>query len=99
MEDVFKRLESVDVQESARAVNRLQKKLGAARDPQLLGELTEHYLTTGSQQTLDVLTGLKDVQSQVRRGARGVLLDGRCVCVCECECVCVCARVCVYECL
>ena len=67
MEEVFKRLESVDVQQSSRAISRLQKRLSSTRDPQLLGELIEHYLTTGSKQTLNVLLGLKDVQSQVRR--------------------------------
>lgn len=67
MEEVFKRLESVDVRESSRAISRLQKRLAGARDPQFLGELIEHYLTTGSKQTLSVLLGLKDVQSQVRR--------------------------------
>ena len=67
MEELFRRLESVDTQESSRAVSRLQKRLGSSRDPQLLGELVDYYVATGSKQMLKVLCSLKDVQSQVSR--------------------------------
>lgn len=67
MDEVFKKLESIDTQESSRAVSRLQKRLGSAREPQLLGELVDYYIASGSKQALKVLSSLKDVQSQVRR--------------------------------
>ena len=66
MEEVLKRLESVDTQESARAVGRLQKRLGSSREPQLLGDLVDHYIASGSARALEVLSSLKDVQSQVK---------------------------------
>ena len=66
MEEAFKKLESVDTRESSRTVSRLQKRLGRARDPQLLGELVDYYVASNSRQAAKVLSSLKDVQSQVR---------------------------------
>ena len=71
MEELVKRLESVDTQESAKAVSRLQKRLGSSREPQLLGELVDYFIASGSLRALRVLSSLKDVQSQVRHGSVG----------------------------
>lgn len=67
MDEVIKKLESVNTQDSSRAVSLLQKRLSSSRDPHLLGELVDHFITSGSKHVLKVLSSLKDVQSQVRR--------------------------------
>lgn len=66
MDEVFKKLESVDTQEASDAVGRLQKRLGNAREAQILGEIIDYFIISGSKQALKVLSSLKDVQSQVR---------------------------------
>ena len=65
MDEALKKLESVDTQESSKAVTRLQKRLGSVREPQLLGELVDYFACSGSTRALKVLSSLKDVQSQV----------------------------------
>ena len=72
MEELVKRLESVDTQESAKAVGRLQKRLGRSREPQLLGELVDYFISSGSPRALRVLSSSKDVQSQVGYGGEPV---------------------------
>ena len=66
MDEVFKKLESVDTQEASDMAARLQKRLGSARDPQLLGDIIDYFVVSGSKQALKILSSLKDVQSQVR---------------------------------
>ena len=70
MEELVKRLESVDTQESAQAVGGLQKRLGGSREPQLLNDLIDYYMASGSPRALKVLSSLKDVQSQVDQSLR-----------------------------
>ena len=65
MDEILRKLESVDTKESSQAVSRLQKRLSSAREPQLLGELIDYFVSSGSKQALKVLSSLKDVQSQV----------------------------------
>lgn len=73
MDDVIKRLESVDTHESSSAVSRLQKRLGNAREAQLLSELVDYFIASGSTRALNVLSSLKDVQSQVRLNDKSIL--------------------------
>ena len=75
MDELFKKLESVDTQESSQAVSRLQKRLSSAREPQLLGELIDYFAGSGSKQALKVLASLKDVQSQVSRSLGGLIVE------------------------
>ena len=65
MEELCK-LESVDAAESRSSVTRLKRRLRAARDPALLGELVDFYFATGSKRAIDVLTNLREAYSQVR---------------------------------
>lgn len=75
MDEVIKKLESVNTQDSSRAVSRLQKRLSSSREPHLLGELVDYFIASGSKQALKVLSSLKDIQSQVR--CRGEVLVQR----------------------
>lgn len=68
MEELCK-LESVDAAESRSSVTRLKRRLRAARDPSLLGELVDFYFATGSKRAIDVLTNLREAYSQVRESA------------------------------
>jgi len=68
MEELCK-LESVDAAESRSSVTRLKRRLRAARDPALLGELVDFYFSTGSKRAIDVLTNLREAYSQVRESA------------------------------
>lgn len=77
MDEVIKKLESVNTQDSSRAVSLLQKRLSSSRDPHLLGELVDHFVATGSKHVLKVLSSLKDVQSQVRRRFGWEVLVGK----------------------
>ena len=81
MEELIKRLESVDTQESAKVVSRLQKRLGSTREPQLLGDLVDYFIASGSPRALRVLASLKDVQSQVEHGrGPGIAIESRTCC-------------------
>ena len=63
--DELVKLDSLDILESRNSVSRLQKRLASGRDPTLLSDLVEFYFARGSRRAVKVLTGLKNVQSQV----------------------------------
>lgn len=58
------RLESGDLAVLQRVVQQLRSSLGAVREPELLNELVDYQLHTGSETGLRILTSLKDLHSQ-----------------------------------
>lgn len=62
----FSKLETVDVTISQRLVQRWRKNLNTIREPEILAELIDYYLSTRSLPALRILVGLKDLHSQVQ---------------------------------
>lgn len=58
-------MDSVDLAESQRLVQKWKRKLNESREPDLLWELIDHQLSTQSQPALRVLAAVKDLHSQV----------------------------------
>lgn len=66
LSEEFSKLETVDVTISQRLVQRWRKNLNTIREPEILAELIDYYLSTQSLPALRILTGLKDLHSQVQ---------------------------------
>ena len=65
MEEEFSRLDQPDLAQANRQVARWQAVLAKMRNAELLGELVDYHLKTGSQGALKVLLSLKDLHSPV----------------------------------
>lgn len=68
MEEEFTKLDQVDLAQANRHVARWQSVLAKMRNADLLGELVDYQLRTGSQGALKVLLSLKDLHSLVSDG-------------------------------
>ena len=66
LSEEFSKLENVDVTISQRLVQRWRKNLNTIREPEILAELIDYYLSTQSLPALRILVGLKDLHSQVQ---------------------------------
>ena len=62
------RLETTDIAQSQRLVQRWRTALESMHNPELLSALLEYQLVTDSRAALRVLLGLKENHSQVRTG-------------------------------
>ena len=66
MEEEFSRLDQSDLAQANRHIARWQSMLSKMRNAELLGELVDYHLRTGSPGALKVLLSLKDLHSPVR---------------------------------
>ena len=74
LSEEFSKLDSVDLSESQRLVQKWKRKLNDAREPDILWELIDHQLATQSHPALRVLAGVKDLYSQV------IICDSNLIC-------------------